>query len=321
MRYASIDAGTNTFRLLIAEADGRGNLKPLLYKRAITRLGGSYTEEGGINKASAERAIRVLEGFSREIARSGVKDVHATATSVVRRAVNRPWFLDEVLRRTGIRLSVITGDEEARLSLIGVLSVLKDAPHMRLIMDIGGGSTEFIAAEGAALAGAWSMEMGVVHLTERHLKSDPLKGPEISGMEAEIKGVMGELKARMERDGADPEDFSAGRGTVLAGTAGTITTLAAIDLDLRAYDAGKVNNYALTKKRVAEIYRHLAGLTLKEREGILSLEKGREDLIVAGAAITLLSMDAFGFDSIKVSDAGLLEGIIIDRASRAGKEG
>lgn len=316
MKHASIDVGTNTLRLLIAEADEAGDITPLVYKRAITRLGGRYTEDGGIDGASAQRAFEALEGFAGEIEANGVKDVRATATSVVRRAVNRGWFVEEVYRRTGIRLSVIDGEEEARLSLLGVLSVVEGGSQKRLVIDIGGGSTEYIAAEGPRIIGAWSMEMGVVHLTEKHLLSDPPRASELSSLEEEIRGVIAELKGRMERGNVDPRALSASGGAGFVGTAGTITTLAAVDMDIEVYDRDRINNHTLTVERVGGLYHNLASLTVREREGILSLEKGREDLIVAGAAITLMSMEAFGFDTVKVSDAGLLEGIIIDTIRR-----
>ena len=315
-KYASIDLGTNTLRLLVAEVGPDGVLKPIVWRRAITRLGGAYTEERGIDKASAHRAFKALEGFVEVLIDHGITDVMAAATSVIRRAVNRDWFASEVLRRTGIRLSVISGLEEARLSLLGVLSVTGGAHAKSLVIDIGGGSTEYIAADGETLGGAWSMEMGVVHLTERYLVSDPPKEAELNSMASDIMGTIASLKERMGIDGIEVARFSASAGAIMVGTAGTVTTLAALDLGLEAYDASKVNNYTLTRKRVGEIYAHLARLTLDERVGILSLEKGREDLIMAGCAITLLSMDGFGFGELVVSDAGLLEGIIIDRASK-----
>jgi len=308
--------GTNTFRLLVAEVGPDGALRPIVARRAITRLGGAYTEERGIDMDAAHRAFAALDGFVEVLIEHGITDVAATATSVVRRAINRDWFASEVLRRTGIRVRVISGGEEARLSLLGVLSVTGGEHGKSLVIDIGGGSTEYIAALGASLAGAWSMEMGVVHLTERYLHSDPPVAAELASMDSEIKSTLAVLREQMVDGGVDPRHYCASEGVALIGTAGTVTTLASIDLGLEVYDASKVNNYTLTRKRVGEIYARLAGLTLKEREGILSLEKGREDLIMAGCAITLLSMDGFGFDELVVSDAGLLEGIIIDRASK-----
>ncbi len=311
MKYASIDIGTNTLRLLIAEADSSGHLTPLVYRRAITRLGGGYSSSAGIDPMSAQRAFAALEDFKRVIDEMDGAKVEAVATSVVRRAKNKDWFLNEIEKRTGIRVSVISGDEEARLSLLGVLSVLHDSNGTRLVMDIGGGSTEFIATAHGAFRGAWSMEMGVVHLTEAHLHSDPPSRAELAALKREISGVIAELKRRMAKDGAAPSDYGAAAGAVFVGTAGTVTTLAAIDQGLEVYDRMLINNHTLTKPAIKRIYQYLAGLTLKERQTILNLEQGREDLIIPGALIVLEVMDEFGFKELKVSDAGLLEGIII----------
>lgn len=321
MRCASIDIGTNTLRLLIADRDPGSAILPVLYKRAITRLGGGYTEDAGISPEAAERTVKVLEDFSRLIAENHVQEVFASATSVVRRAKNKESFLSSVSTRTGINPSVISGTEEARLALAGVLSVLTDKAEKRLVIDIGGGSTEFIATRGTEIAGAWSMEMGVVHLTERHIASDPPKEAELSGMEAEITEVLTMLMMDMAEDGIELADYSAASGCVLVGTAGTITTLAALDMGLAAYDRDRVNNYTLKKERVQGLYRHLAGLTLKQREEVLSLEKGREDLIIPGSAIAGLVMDGFGFNELMVSDAGLLEGAIIAGSARSEGKG
>jgi exopolyphosphatase/guanosine-5'-triphosphate,3'-diphosphate pyrophosphatase len=261
-KYASIDIGTNTLRLLVAGLGPEGTLKPLQYERAITRLGGSYTLEAGIDAGAAERTIEALKRFSERIKEAGVQSVRAVATSVVRRAANRAWFLDKVKERTGLDVEVITGDEEARLSLLGVKSVLDCQAEKLLVFDIGGGSTEFIAARaeetrekgGAGIAGLWSMEMGVVHLTEKYLSSDPPAKAETNGLFAEVDRVVAGLKDLMAGNGVDPEEFSAKSGALLVGTAGTITTLAAIDLGLERYDRDRINNHTMTKERVEEIY-------------------------------------------------------------------
>lgn len=312
MRYASIDIGTNTLRLLIAELDG-DSLRPVIYKRKITRLGGGYDEASGISIEAAERTFTALSEFRRQIDEANVTTVLASATSVVRRAINRKWFTEEVRKKTGLEITVIQGGEEARLSLMGVLSVIDERQGKKLVIDVGGGSTEFIATIGPEMSGGWSMEMGVVHLTEKYLLSDPPSKRELKAMEDEIKGVLKDLRGRMLGDGIDPLDFSGKRGASFVGTAGTITTLAAIDQDLEVYDRARINNYTLSRDRIADLYRRLCSMTLVERQTVLSLEKGREDLIVPGSAITLLAMDAFGFNEAKVSDAGLLEGIILDR--------
>ncbi|HHL40729.1 MAG TPA: Ppx/GppA family phosphatase [Deltaproteobacteria bacterium] len=311
-RRASIDIGTNTLRLLVAEVEGR-SLTPLVYERRITRLGGGYSEKRGISPEAARRTLRALEEFAALLGREGVDEVRAVATSVVRRAVNGRAFLDEVRERTGIDAEVIDGGEEARLSLIGVLSVVERRGPL-LAVDIGGGSTEFIAAAEGGGVSSWSMEMGVVHLAERYLASDPPAAAELSAMEAGIARVLGALKGRMKEDGVEPGAYGPSAGARLVGTAGTVTTLAALDLGLERYDRERINNHVLRKAVLRRLYRRLSAMTAARRCRLPGLEKGREDLIIPGAAIALETMGAFGQEEMIVSDAGLLEGVILDGA-------
>ncbi|MEE8573904.1 MAG: hypothetical protein V3T30_00700, partial [Thermodesulfobacteriota bacterium] len=167
------------------------------------------------------------------------------------------------------------------------------------------GSTEFVTTFGAELKEAYSLDMGVVHLTEAHLTSDPPTEGELTALDSEIALHLEELDGIIER--VD--------GTRFVGTAGTVTTLAAIAQELTEYDATKINNYVLTLEVTKEIYSRLAALTCSERLLIPALEEGREDLIIAGLAITISAMKKFGFTTLTVSDAGLLEGIIIDNAA------
>jgi len=315
MKYASIDIGTNTLRLLVAEPDDDGLARPLLYDREVTRLGGGYSDEKGLSLEAVDRTLDVLERFKSRVEEQGAELVSAVATSVVRRAVNRDWFTAEIRERTGIETRVIDGDEEARLSLAGVRTVLSDPSGRFLLMDIGGGSTEFIASAGGAAVGVWSMEMGVVHLAEKYLKGDPPSGAGLSSMECEIKETAAELKRRMLRKRVEPSVFSAYRGAALVGTAGTATTLAAIDQHLKEYERQRINNYVLDRESVGRIYRRLSRMRLRERVSAVGIEKGREDVIIPGAAIVLQVMEYFGFGSMVVSDAGLLEGIIVERLS------
>ncbi|MEK7828664.1 MAG: exopolyphosphatase, partial [Deltaproteobacteria bacterium] len=242
----------------------------------------------------------------------GVKEITAVATSVARRAKNKKKFLKNVLEKTGLDVKVISGDEEARLSLLGVLSVIGNGNKKCLVVDVGGGSTEFIAVDAGKMIGAWSLEMGVVHLTEIHLKNDPPTRLELDAMEEEIFRVIENLKKLIGRDKVSVKSYSTNASAPFVGTAGTITTLASIDQGLEEYDADRVNNYVLKYEAVKKMYQWLASMPLKEREKVLSLEKGREDIIIPGTAIVLKAMEGFGFDSITVSDAGLLEGILLD---------
>lgn len=312
MQRASIDLGTNTIRLLIAEVDA-SNLEAIEYHRAITRLGGGYTEAGGIAREAVARTLEALRGFRAIIDSHAVvpSEVVASATSVVRRAVNGGAFTAEVLRETGIDLKVISGDEEARISLIGMLSALdKDVAEKRhLAIDIGGGSTEFVISEGGALKAAWSMEMGVVHLSESRIKEDPPAGEELSLVKNDISETFDKLISNM-KDNAIPIDYFR-ENSELIGTAGTVTSLAAIDLGLSEYDREAVNNHVITRGKVEALYEKLSAMTLTERSKIPELEGGREDLIIPGLLIIIETMTRFGFDSIRAIDAGLLEGLLL----------
>ncbi|MFQ5586161.1 MAG: exopolyphosphatase [Thermodesulfobacteriota bacterium] len=312
-RYASIDIGTNTVRLLIADVENDGTLTPVAVERAITRLGGGYREERGIAPDAIERTVNALNGFAGSIERYCIDGVHAVATSVVRRAKNRDDFTRRVRESAGIDIAVIGGDEEARLSTLGVLSILDDRRGRSFIVDIGGGSTEYIAVVGGEVAGTWSLEMGVVHLTERYLKGDPPEEGELREMEGEIDGNLEGLKGEIEAEGIDFSLYCGSAGARFIGTAGTVTTIAAIDQNLSRYTPERVNNYRIDRSRIEAHYHRLASQTLEERRAIPSLERGREDLIIAGASIVLETMKMFGFDEMTVSDSGLLEGILIDR--------
>src|SRR3989304_2687192 len=319
MRWASIDIGTNTLRLLIADIDNK-RLKSVFLKRIITRLGGGYTKTAGITDKAQERTIKALKLFSEKLKEYRVEEVRAVATSVVRRAKNRDGFLGSVREQTGLEGNVISGDEEGRLSLLGVLSVIKAGTDFKsvpkcLVVDIGGGSTEFIAVADGKMAGAWSLEMGVVHLTEKYLKTDPPTKEELGNMEREIEGIISDLRCKILDSGflTPNSKLQTLNSTLFIGTAGTITTLPAIDQGLEKYEPDKINNYILKYAAIKKIYNHLTSLHLRQREEILSLEKGREDIIIPGAAIVLKAMEGFGFSSITVSDAGLLEGILLNK--------
>lgn len=318
MKLASIDIGSNTLRLLVAGAVPGAGLRPLLYRRAVTRLGGGFSETRGIAPVAAERTISALEGFVREARGLGAESIRAVATSAVRRAANRESFIEEIRKRTGLDVRVISGDEEAALTLKGVLSEIKLPRERLLVMDVGGGSTEYIASTGRRAEGQWSLEMGVVRLAEGFLRGDPPERESLAAIEGAILDFLKDLKKLMERDGVSPELYSCLSGAAFVGTAGTVTTLAAIDLEMEEYRREAVNGHVLSKDRVAGLYKDLSGLTLGERKKIKGLEPGREDLIIPGAAITLLTMDAFGFDRMTVSDSGLLEGILIEALERAG---
>ena len=312
-RRASIDIGTNTIRLLVADVAESGALKTVTVERAITRLGGGFSDEAGITPDAMERAIEALKGFAQSADRYGVEDIRAVATSVVRRAGNGGDFVRRVREEAGFDVTVIDGKEEARLSTLGVLSILDGEGERFIIIDIGGGSCEYIAVEKGRVVGSWSLEMGVVHLTERHLRHDPPEERELRSLADDIKKSLKILLKEMEADGFELTLYTGSAGARFIGTAGTVTTIAAIDRGLSIYSPDKVNNYRIGRERIEEQYCSLAALTLAERRAIPALEKGREDLILAGIAITVESMKLFAYPEMTVSDSGLLEGVLLDR--------
>ncbi|NVN97936.1 MAG: exopolyphosphatase [Geobacteraceae bacterium] len=296
---SSMDIGTNTARLLIGRLSS-GIIERTHISRSITRLGGGFSRESGISREAADRTVEAIAGFATTLDNLGVKTYRAVATSAVRDAVNSDQFCSEILAKTGIKLEVISGDEEGVLTLSGVISGLDIVPSRSILFDVGGGSTEYTVAQGESIIFTKSLPLGVVRLTEG-------KGS-VDRMEEKIKRELLQLKEEMRNQGV----LTSLEGATLIGTAGTATTLAAISIALKDYDYTKVNNMTITRERIADILSTLIPLTPEKRlERVVGLEKGREDLIVAGTLLTLNTMDMLGFDQMKVSDFGLLEGVLL----------
>lgn len=296
--YAAIDLGTNTARLLIA-TPGEQGLTPLLVKRRITRLGGGFSCETGISPEARERTLAALLEFSSDLAQYPAVRLRAVATSAVRDAANGAQFCAEVLTQTGITLEIIDGEEEGLLTLRGIRAGLGDPAGTLLAFDVGGGSTEYTLADGGAPRFTRSLPLGVVRLTEGK--------PELAAMADKVDRELAALAAEMTSAGVLVDSSR----MLLAGTAGTATTLAAIDLGMTDYDYRRVNGHWLTRDTVAGIFEQLLVLSPEERLAIPGMEKGREDLIIAGTLVTLKTLDRFGFSGMKVSDFGLLEGVLL----------
>ena len=297
---AAIDLGTNTARLLIARPASTGaGFETILLTRRITRLGGGFSRETGISVAARDRTITALSGFAEEIRRHGVSTVRAIATSAVRDAANGPDFCLYVRQHTGIELEVIDGYEEGVLTLRGVRAGIDPSLKKLLVFDVGGGSTEYTLADKENLLFTTSLPLGVVRLTEGKPDTVQMRdkiGRELDRLEAELRGK---------------GMFPIPSGTALVGTAGTATTLAAISRKLTVYDYRLVNNHILELEEIGLIYQMLEPLTPAERLAVPGLEQGREDLIIAGMLLTIATMERFGFSTCRVSDFGLLEGILL----------
>ena len=294
---AAIDFGTNTARLLIAVRSCKG-IVPVLVERVVVRLGGGFTDKYGLSDEAWERGLACLHRFSEILSSYGVKQVRASATSAVRDAVNGGAFVNRVFQETGIRLDVIDGESEAGLTLKGVLSGLDSECGTLVVLDVGGGSTEFTVSLRGVPVFIKSMPVGVVRLTEGF--------PTSTEMFERVRSLIDLLETDLSSAGIILSGDSE-----LVGTAGTATTIAAIKLEMVDYDYRKVNNFTVSRGDISEILQLLSQLDPKERLLIKGVEKGREDLIVAGLIIITSVMDRFGFNRLKVSDFGLLEGLAL----------
>lgn len=294
---AAIDLGTNTARLLIAARTTTG-INPIHVERKVVRLGGGFTKEYGLSVEAWERALSCLHEFSKVISGYGVSKIYASATSAVRDALNGTAFIGEVFLKTGIKLVVIDGELEARLTLSGVLSVLDSTSSTLAVLDIGGGSTEFTVSSNGTPVFIKSMPIGVVRLTEGFAEN--------AFIIERVNSVIGQLEKDLSLAGIKFQEDAE-----IVGTAGTATTIAAIKLEMVNYDYRRVNNFTVSREDIAQIFQRLYPLTLQERLSIKGLEKGREDLIIAGLIIITTVMDRLGFKRLKISDFGLLEGLAL----------
>jgi exopolyphosphatase / guanosine-5'-triphosphate,3'-diphosphate pyrophosphatase len=311
-RVAAIDCGTNSLRLLIADIDpARHELTDIERRMEIVRLGQGVDATGRLAPEALERTFRVLADFARLIRDAGTTAVRMVATSASRDASNAAEFTQGVQDTLGITPEVITGRAEARLSFAGATAELAapgPGPHPEppyLVVDIGGGSTEFVLGKPgagnsvAADLAEISVDIGCVRLTERHLHADPPAPAEVAAASADIDRSLDDVAAAI----AVQEARS------LVGLAGSVTTLTAIALNLPTYDASKTHHARIPAERVHEVTTELLNTTRKERAAIGSLHPGRVDVIGAGALILDRVMQRFGFAELVTSEHDILDGI------------
>ncbi len=314
-KYAAIDIGSNTLRLLVAGInDSQNQFRTLRIERIITRLGENFEVDRTLKKAPVGRTIKALKKFSEITQSEKVSRLAVAATAVIREAKNRDWFVSEVKRQTGLRVRVLSGVEEAILSLKGVFNAIDTVTSPAVVVDIGGGSTEIIAAiwgKPPELLYVKSLPLGVVKLTEGFLKKDPPGKRSCENLRKSIRTrfcyVAREIKSSMKSSTL----LHPRRPTMIA-TAGTPTTAAAIYLRMDRYDPDRITGTVLKIEWLEELADRLANTPVKERENITGLEKGREDIILSGILILVELMALLGFSQVTVCDSGLLEGLIWD---------
>jgi exopolyphosphatase/guanosine-5'-triphosphate,3'-diphosphate pyrophosphatase len=306
LRVAGIDIGTLTCRLLIADFPPGRPLQELKSDRRILRLGEGVDQTKRLSAAAMDRVIHCLREWRGAIDHYRVDAATAVATSAVRDATNRDEFLRRVKREAGFDVEVITGEEEARRTLLGIRSGLPAGVTDLLALDIGGGSTEFILDRPGQKPIVRSIDIGVVRLSERLLHHDPPTAEEIQQARDWVRKETGAAVADMPR----PKNLT------FVGTAGTITSLAALAQRLPTYEPVRIHNYRLNLATIIELEQTLLSRAKADRVGLPGLEKNREEVIAAGAIIIRTIIETLGEKECLVSDLGLREGVLIDLATR-----
>jgi exopolyphosphatase / guanosine-5'-triphosphate,3'-diphosphate pyrophosphatase len=307
-RVAGIDCGTNSIRLLVADLPASGGvagggLAELHREMRVVRLGEGVDRTGRLSPEAIARTRAALEDYAETISRFEVERVRMVATSASRDAENAEEFQAMVREVLGAEPEVITGLAEAQLSFVGAAAGLPALPDPVLLADIGGGSTELVlgsAAERTVLA-AHSMDVGCVRMTERHLRTDP-------PTPAEIAATLADLNAALERAAADVPLRSAG---AFVGVAGTVTTIAAIALELPAYDPVAIHGSVIGYPAVVEVTERLLGMTHDQRAALPVMHPGRVDVIGGGALVLRTVMEFVGAAEVIASEQDILDGIAL----------
>lgn len=301
-RVGAIDMGTNSTRLLIADVAGHGRdaiVRTVDRRMTITRLGQGVDADRRLHPDAIRRTLDALDEYGSALRSHGVEIVRAVATSAARDAANRDDLFDPAVARLGVRPELITGDEEAQLSFLGATCELGADGAPYLVVDIGGGSTEFVFGSDEPRHSI-SVDMGCVRLTEQFLAADPPAPEELSNAVGYVRDLL-----------LDVEQAIPGVATArtLVGLAGTVSTLASVELGLHEYDRDKIHGYRLTKDAVEDAFRTLATESREERRHNPGLEPGRVDVIVGGAVVLVTILRTFGYEELLVSESDILDGI------------
>jgi len=298
---AAVDCGTNAVRLLVADVDADGTMHERTRLMRIVRLGEGVDRTGEFAPAALERTFTALDEYAKVVDDLGVERIRFVATSASRDVRNRQAFADGVRSHLGVDPEVITGTEEAELSFAGAILGLPAgrAALPALVVDIGGGSTEFVLGSAVPEAAA-SVDIGCVRMTERHLRSDPPTADEIDLAWRDIEDSVAVALAQVPAAGARS----------LVGLAGTVTTVSAMAMDLPAYEADVLHGSTISAAEVGEVTRRLLAMTRAERAMLPFMHPGRVDVIAGGAMILDAIVRAGGFVEVVVSETDILDGIV-----------
>ena len=304
MRVAAIDCGTNSIRLLIADVQG-DNFREVVRDMEIVRLGQGVDQTGEFHPDAIARTLAAVDKFANEIARRGVEKIRFCATSATRDAKNRDLFIEGVKARLGVAPEVITGEEEAALSFAGATKDLPDSIAPYLVIDIGGGSTEFVLGS-QKVAQAKSVNIGCVRMSERHFKSDPATKEEIESARKDIQQAINQA--------AQVVDIKAAKS--LIAVAGTATTVAAAALELPEYDRYAIHLSRISAEQTHEVSEMFLKLNRKERAALGYMHPGRVDVIGAGSLVLSEIVKAVGAKEFIACESDILDGIAFSLGQR-----
>jgi len=297
MRVAAIDCGTNSIRLLIADIEGN-NFREVVRDMEIVRLGQGVDQTGQFHPDAIARTLAAVDKFAAEIAKRGVEKIRFCATSATRDATNRHLFVDGVRERLGIELEVISGNEEAALSFAGAIQDLDPAEGPFLVIDIGGGSTEFVFGTSTVEA-ARSVNIGCVRMTERHFANDPATAQQVESARTDIQAAIAQAAAEVPITQAK----------TLVAVAGTATTVAAAALNLAEYDRYSIHLARVTAAQVHEASAMFLSKNREERLALGYMHPGRVDVIPAGALVLSEIIKATGATGFVASESDILDGM------------
>jgi exopolyphosphatase/guanosine-5'-triphosphate,3'-diphosphate pyrophosphatase len=309
VRIGAVDIGTNSVRLLVADVDEDERLRTSHRMGEISRLGEGLDRTGLIDEVASARTLECLERFVHEAEYSGASRIRVAGTNAFRVARNGPELADRFSERIGYPVEILTGEEEARLVFLAVLSGLNPQPKRSVVVDIGGGSTEIISGVGQEGQQVISLELGCVRLTERFVRSDPPTQTELGVVREFVQGVFREKLGAFVADGLDRA----------VGVGGTVTAFGALDLNLTKYDPTRIENHLLSRDRIAAIEKQLCSIPLANRRDLAGVSRGRADIIPAGAVILSEFVNRFPIAGVTVSTRGLRYGLVLSEARRVKK--
>ncbi len=303
MRIAAFDLGSNSFHLLVVDAHADGTFVPLIREKDMLRLGDAVGREGRIPDALADRAVATVDRFRKLAMGAGTEEIHARATAALREAENGGEVVDRMAVEAGVKVRVISGQEEARLIFEAVRAAVVIDPGPALCLDLGGGSLEIMVGDRQRLQFTASVPLGVARLAAELVTDDPLSADDVRRLEKRVTSVLAPLA-----------DDVAGLGPAMAvGSSGTFCDLATMVAARRTGSVPRsINQFSFTRDELLPIHEDLLRLRASERAGLPGLEAKRADIIPTGSIVLLTAMELFGFDRMTVSEWALREGIVLD---------